>query len=109
MNIDDHAADAQEFHEIAGNLNVKLFAVGHQHAHNSVLAQRFHAQRRYNGAVLAAGNAQNCVAALAVCLEPVLNPSYNLVLYLYCVKSHMISSVPDCCQRSKRMKGSPLG
>ena len=79
--------------QIPGDLDVKLFAVGHQHAHHAIPAQRLGAQRSHHRAVLAAGDAQHGIAALAVLLKPVPNPFHDLFPDLAGIEFHNDPSI----------------
>ena len=75
--------------EQVGHVDVMLDAVRHQHADDAVAAQSRDADRRGNGAVLAAGNAQDRVAAGAVVLEEIAYPLHAGFGYGFYVK-HII-------------------
>ena len=68
------------------HVDIVLDAVGHHHAHNAILAQRFHAQGRGNGAVLAARNAEHRVAAGAVFFKELADPGHTVPGHLFYVK-----------------------
>ena len=109
MNVDDHAANAQVLYQSTGNVDIKLLAVGHQHAHHAVRTQRLGAQRGHNGAVLAAGDAQHGAAALPVRVEPLANPFHNFVFDLQGVKLHGKYLLQNQGFLLKSTRGSPSG
>ena len=71
------------------NIDVKLFPFWEQYAEYALLAKSLHAERGDNRAVLAAGNRDHSVAALAVFFEPVANPCDNFIFYFFRVKTHV--------------------
>ena len=66
LNVHDMVADAEVVHEHIARADVRLLAVRHEDADHAVHAQRLDAERRHDGAVLAAGDADDRVAVRPV-------------------------------------------
>ena len=73
-------------HQEPGHINVMLLSVGHQNADHTILTQGLGTERGHNGAVLAAGDADNGVAAFPVALKPVADPLDNILCYFFSIK-----------------------
>ena len=78
--------DTQVRDEFFRIVNIALLAVGHKHADNSFFPKRFYAQRRDNGAILTARNADDGVTAFSVNLKPISYPLYGVRRYLFYVE-----------------------
>ena len=65
MDVDGAVGNLQMFHQAPGEVNVRLLAVGHQHADDILPPVGRHSQGRHGGAVLAAGDADNRRLAVA--------------------------------------------
>ena len=65
MDVDGAVGDLQVLHQTVGIVDVRLHAVGHQHAVHILPAVGRHSQRRHGGAVLPAGNADDGGLAVA--------------------------------------------
>ena len=65
VDIEGDVGDPQRFHQRLRVVDIRLHAVGHQHAHDVFPAVGGHCQRRHGGAVLAAGNADDGGLAVA--------------------------------------------
>ena len=72
--VDDVMPDAEVVYELIGRRDIRLLAVRHEHADHAVAAQRLDAERRDDGAVLAAGNADDGVAVRPVLGEIAEDP-----------------------------------
>ena len=66
LNVHDMVADAEMIDEHIARADIRLLAVRHEHADHAVHAQRRDAERRHDGAVLAAGDADDRVAVRSV-------------------------------------------
>ena len=65
VDVDGAVGDLQVLHQTVGIVDVRLHAVGHQHAVHILPAVGRHSQRRHGGAVLPAGNADDGGLAVA--------------------------------------------
>ena len=86
LDIYDKVADSEGVHQQLRHVDVALLTAGHQHADDAVLSQRFDAERRDDRAVLAAGDTDDGVAALAVLLKEIAYPLYALVFGFFRVE-----------------------
>ena len=86
LDVDDEVADAEGIDQQLCHVDIRLLAVGHQHADDPVLSQRFHAEGGDNGAVLAARNTDNGVAALSVLFKKIAYPLYAFAFDLFSIK-----------------------
>ena len=92
LDVDHKTADAEVIRQKIRHVDVVLLAVGHQHADHAVFAERLDAQRRYDRAVLAAGNADHGVAARTVFFKEFPDPFHTVAPNTFYVK-HDSSSV----------------
>ena len=65
VDVDGAVGNLQMLHQAPGEVNVRLLAVGHQHAVHILPPVGRHSQGRHGGAVLAAGDADNRRLAVA--------------------------------------------
>ncbi len=74
------------------NIDIKLFAFRQEYADHAIPAERLRAERGNDRAVLPAGDGNDCVAVLAVCLKPVTDPCDHIIFYFLCIKTHVCLS-----------------
>ena len=92
VDVDGVVPDAEELHQAVGVADVRLHAVGHQHAHDVLLAVGLAAQRRNDARILAAGDADDgglAVARLHLRAHPVEQPG-QLLFGVEIVHSHAL-------------------
>ena len=92
VNINGAVGNIQHLHQTVAVINVRLHAVGHQHAVNMLLAVGRHRQRRHGGAVLTAGDADDRRFAAAVC-HLLVHPFQQSGQLQLCVKFHRGASL----------------
>ena len=90
LDVEHIVADAQELHQAVGIVDVRLDAVGHQHAHHVFLSIGRHGQGRHGGAVLAAGDADDGGLASAG-LHLLAHPVQQAGQLFFCMKFHEIT------------------
>ena len=78
MDIDLCALNAEILHEVAGNLNIFLYTVRHQHTEYPLPAQCLHTESSHNGRILSAGDPDYRRRFRSVFQEPAADPFHTV-------------------------------